>query len=55
MWASVMFLIDILVIYLIGSFVEIPHVIVLILLAVVPVLGFIIIIRLTNLSFMKRI
>ncbi|WP_407423320.1 metallophosphoesterase [Methanobrevibacter sp.] len=39
MWASVMFLIDILVIYLIGSFVEIPHVIVLILLAVVPVLG----------------
>lgn len=39
MWASVMFLIDIVVIYLIGSFIKVPYVFVLILLAVVPVLG----------------
>ena len=39
MWASVMFLIDIVVIYLIGMFVEIPKEIILLLLAVVPILG----------------
>ena len=39
MWAAVMLLIDIVVIYVIGSFINISHEIVLILLAIVPVLG----------------
>lgn len=39
MWASVMFLIDILIIYLIGSIIELPVLIRILLLAVVPVLG----------------
>lgn len=39
MWASLMFLIDIIIIYLIGIFVELPKVIILLLLAIVPVLG----------------
>ena len=39
MWASLMFLIDILIIYLIGSFVDIPKSIILVLLAIVPILG----------------
>ncbi|WP_405293318.1 metallophosphoesterase [Methanobrevibacter sp.] len=39
MWASLMFLIDILIIYLIGSFFSIPQIIIVALLLVVPVLG----------------
>ena len=39
MWASLMFLIDILVIYLIGRFVPLPFEIIVILLAIVPILG----------------
>lgn len=39
MWASLMFLIDVLVIYLIGIFVKLPKLIILVLLAVVPILG----------------
>ncbi len=39
MWASLMFLIDIVAIYLIGLFAELPKDIILILLAIVPVLG----------------
>ena len=39
MWASVMFLIDILIIYLIGAFVQLPFWIRVILLAIVPILG----------------
>ena len=39
MWASVMFLIDILIIYLVGSFIEIPHAVVLMMLVFVPILG----------------
>ena len=39
MWASVMFLIDILIIYLIGNFVNVPAVAIIFLLAIVPILG----------------
>lgn len=39
MWASVMFLIDIVFIYLIGMIIEIPQIIIYILLAIVPILG----------------
>lgn len=39
MWASVLFLIDIVAIYLIGSFISLPLVINVILLAIVPILG----------------
>ena len=39
MWASVMFLIDIIVIYLIGRFIELPMILIVALLAVVPALG----------------
>lgn len=39
MWASLMFLIDVLVIYLIGSFVELPKVVIMVLLVIVPILG----------------
>ena len=39
MWASVMFLIDIIVIYLIGCFIELPMMLIVALLAVVPALG----------------
>lgn len=39
MWASVMFLIDIIVIYLAGLFIDIPQVIIYLLLAIVPLLG----------------
>ena len=38
MWASLMFLIDILVIHLIGSFMELPPLIIIALLAIVPIL-----------------
>ena len=39
MWASLMFLIDIIAIYLIGTFVELPIEVNLLLLAIVPILG----------------
>ena len=39
MWASVMFLIDIIIIYLIGCFIELPMIMLVVLLAVVPALG----------------
>lgn len=39
MWASVMFLIDIIMIYLIASFIEMPLVLIVALLAIVPILG----------------
>lgn len=39
MWASVMFLIDIIAIYLIGRFVSLPSIAVVLLLAIVPILG----------------
>ena len=39
MWASLMFFIDVLVIYFLKNFIAIPKVIILILLAIVPVLG----------------
>lgn len=39
MWASVMFLIDIIAIYLIGSLIELPLMLIVALLAVVPLLG----------------
>ena len=39
MWASVMFLIDIIIIYLIGCFIELPMILIVALLAIVPVLG----------------
>ena len=39
MWASVMFLIDIIIIYLIGRFIELPMIFIVALLAVVPALG----------------
>ena len=39
MWASVMFLIDIVVIYLMGTIIALPKIIIYLLLAVVPILG----------------
>ncbi|WP_407421176.1 metallophosphoesterase [Methanobrevibacter sp.] len=39
MWASLMFFIEVIIIYLIGVFVEIPKLLIYILLAIVPVLG----------------
>ena len=39
MWASVMFLIDIIIIYLMGCFIELPMILIVALLAIVPVLG----------------
>lgn len=39
MWASVMFLIDIVVIYIIGTFIMLPKILIYCLLAIVPVLG----------------
>lgn len=39
MWASLLFLIDILIIYIIGSFITLPLVVILILLLIVPLLG----------------
>ena len=39
MWASLMFLIDVLVIYLIGMFVSLPFAIIVVLVAIVPILG----------------
>lgn len=39
MWASLMFFIDMIVIYLLCMFVHLPHVVIYILLAVVPILG----------------
>lgn len=39
MWASVMFLIDIVIIYVIGQFVNLPFLIIVLMLAVVPLLG----------------
>ena len=39
MWASVMFLIDIVVIYIVGHFIDIPQQIILVALAIVPILG----------------
>ena len=38
-WASVMFLIDIVAIYLIGMFIKLPNVLIYVLLAIVPILG----------------
>lgn len=39
MWASLLFLIDILIIYIIGRFIALPLVVILILLLIVPILG----------------
>lgn len=39
MWMAVMFLIDIIVIYLLGSFIKIPQLVIMLFLAVVPILG----------------
>lgn len=39
MWASLMFLIDIIAIYIIGSFIKLPQIVIYLLLAIVPVLG----------------
>ena len=39
MWASLMFLIDLIVIYLLGIFIQLPHIVICLLLAIVPILG----------------
>lgn len=39
MWASLLFLIDILIIYALGRFVELPYILILLLLSMVPILG----------------
>ncbi|MBR4448053.1 metallophosphoesterase [Methanobrevibacter sp.] len=39
LWASVMFLIDIIIIYLVGSFITLPLIVIILALAIVPILG----------------